>query len=111
MSDYTREELIALCDRGLRQATVEQWSDRDSATACQQLGVAYALLCAGADFIVLDGKNHPHHSESGLKSDDQTIWVHFNFPGFAHFDWDGGFDNETAYIPTAARLDCGGDWY
>jgi hypothetical protein len=115
-ASYTRDELISLCERGLRQATVDTWCDRDSAGACQQLGVAFALLCAGAKFVVLDGTNHPHPSESHLKTDGKTIWVHFDFPGFNAFEMghdedDGYWDDETAYIPSAARLDQGGDWY
>lgn len=115
---YTREDLIAICERAAKQATVDSWSNRDSASACQQLGVAWALLQAGVEFIVLDGENHPHHSESHLKTDDQTIWLHFDFPGFNAFEsWDGArdrnaWDDETAYLPTTARLDArDGDWY
>ena len=108
---YTRDELISICERAAKQSTVDTWRDRDSAGACQQLGTAWALLCAGVEFIVLDGTNHPHHSESHLVTSDQTIWLRFDFPGFAHFDYDGGWDDETAYLPTPARLDRGGDWY
>lgn len=108
---YTREDLIAICERAAKQASVETWHDRDSAKACQQLGVAWALLTAGAAFLVLDGTNHPRHSESRLVTDDQTIWLRFSFPGFAYVDYDGAWDTETAYLPTTARLDRGGDWY
>lgn len=115
MSAPTRDELIALCERALRQATVDKWHDRDSATACMQLGVAYALLCAGAEFYVITPATVKRDSERHLKSDGQMLWVHFDFPGFDAFEYGRDdlttWQSETAYIPTAARLDRGGDWY
>lgn len=111
----TREELIALCERALKQSTVDKWHNSDSASACMQLGVGYALLCAGAEFYVLTPSTVKRSSESRLMSDDATYWVHFDFPGFDAFEYGPDdpttWQDETAYIPTAARLDRGGDWY
>ena len=97
----TREELIALCERGV--VPVSQWFNRDSAGAQIQLGKALALLRAGAEFYT-----------AGDPADtDQTIWISITYPGFAHFDWDGEWEHDTFYIPTDARLRdrAGKDWY
>jgi len=97
----SREDLIALCERG--RVPQDSWRNRDSAAAQRQLGEAWALLSAGCDFTI------------DADSDAQTWWVTITYEGFA-FHEDGDPDSretDTAYIPTAALLDRvnGEDWY
>jgi hypothetical protein len=102
--DYTRDDLIAICERAF--VPHAKWSDRDTAFAQRQLGECYALLRAECDFIICRG-------EHDLKTDDKTVWVEITYRGFGNFDYDGDWDVDTFYVPTIARLDQrdGQDWY
>lgn len=105
MTDYTREELIAICEAGV--VPHEHWSDRDSAGAQQKLGQAWAYLKAGCDFAVrID-------ATSTCSTDDDTVWVDITFHDFGYFDYDGGPKTEIFYLPTRKRLEqtAGKDWY
>lgn len=96
----TREQLIELCERGI--VPESEWRNRDSSGAQQQLGKAWALLRAGCAFRVADSP----------RSDANTWWIEFTFKGFNYFEV-GELEEDTRYIPTAARLDAhgGSDWY
>jgi hypothetical protein len=113
MTQVTREELIALCERA--RVPQAKWRNRDSAGAQRQIGEAWALLSASCDFEVL-------HEKGGLNSDANTWWIVISYEGFnfheSFSDLDGDdradyLETDNAYIPTAARLDkaAGGDWY
>jgi len=104
--DYTREELIAICERSF--VPEEKWRNRDSASAHRQLGECYALLKAGCDFGII-GRT----PSSFLQTDAETIWVVVAYKGFGAFEYDGTPDDETFYLPTAERLNerDGQDWY
>jgi hypothetical protein len=105
----TREELVALCERGIVHQ--RKWCNRDSASAQSQLGECWALLKAGCDFDVCTRANQP--SQASCVTDDRTIWVEITVPGFSRFEG-GVMDVETFYIPTEARLSQvgpGEDWY
>lgn len=108
-NDYTREELVALCERAV--VAHDQWSDRDSARAHVQLGQLWALLKAGCDFHI-------------NKVDDRTgmldIWV--TWRGFQWFEGTGDpaeyrrdelMEDDTFYMPGEERLNDmdGKDWY
>ncbi|KUM34554.1 hypothetical protein [Arthrobacter sp. EpRS71] len=99
MNQYTRDELLAICEASF--VPQQHWSNRDSASAQRQLGEAYALLKAGCEFWV------------GRDTDSRTIWLTIEFEGFAHKDYDGGLDTEHFYLPTRERLAGaqGTDWY
>ncbi len=101
-SDYTRDELIAICERGI--VPQEQWLNRDSAGAQRQLGEAWSLLKAGCLFRVL--------TSGSLITNEDTIWVEFTINGFNFFE-SGQAETETAYLPTPARLarSQDEDWY
>lgn len=101
-TDYTREELIAICERGV--VAEKDWRNRDSCGAHQQLGSCWALLKAGCQFYIRTGTD-------GCSTNAKTIWVEINAHGFAKFDHGGSLDDETYYLPTPERLACGGDWY
>jgi hypothetical protein len=103
VSDYTRGDLLAICERAF--VPQDKWCDRDSSSAQMQLGQCYALLKAGCDFHI--------RSDSSLCTDDRTIWVAVAWHGFDYFDWGGAPDDDTFYLPTVKRLDqCAGrDWY
>lgn len=113
--DYTREELLDICER----AFVPQidWHDRDSASSQIKVGTAYALLKAGCEFEILfadDGK--------GCSTNEDTIWVQFYVHDFMWFECgsddsdnkmgNGDFDYHV-YLPTVKRLEeaKGKDWY
>jgi len=106
MADITREELIALCERG--RVPQKDWSNRDSAEAQSQLGVAWALLSAGCEFEI-------ERVPGRLNSDDKTWWVSITYEGFAFHESGRSQDRDvdSFYIPTAMRLDrvAGKDWY
>lgn len=101
----TTEELIALCERAV--VNVGNWHDRDSARSQVRIGTAWALLKAGCEW----------REASSPISTEETIWIEIDYPGF--YAWEEGRDDrdnweqETFYIPTAARLDAstGRDWY
>jgi hypothetical protein len=102
-TDYTREELISICERAV--VLENHWLDRDSADSQRQIGECWALLKAGCEYKIL--------TIGSLKTDEKTIWVKITFDGFAKFDWNGGQDEENYYLPTPERLEerKGGDWY
>ena len=104
MADPTREDLIALCDRGV--VLQKHWHNRDSAEAQMQLGKCRALLLAGCDFRI-EGDEAEF-----TKSDAETWWVEVTFEGFNYHEF-GERQTSTFYVPTAARLDkyAGADWY
>lgn len=108
---YTREELIKICE----QAFVPQnkWHNRDSSSAQIHLGECYALLKAGCHFEM---------NQDGPKPDDQTIWIQFFVKDFLWFEGsqETEFGNKSNsqedylyYLPTQKRLDKanGQDWY
>lgn len=102
-TDYSRDDLLAICERAF--VPQAKWHDRDSSAAQRQLGECYALLKAGCDFSI---------SRDGLLiTDARTIWVTVTWEGFGHFDWGGPLDVETFYLPTSHRLNerDGKDWY
>lgn len=101
-TDYTREELIVICE----QATVPEtgWHDRDSYEAQFQVGECWALLRAGCEFDI-------HGVESDPATDDQTIWLTTWGKGFSYFEnHESGDDpraykeDELHYLPTPERL-------
>ena len=106
MSDPTREELIALCERATEEPQ-SHWYDRDSASARMQVGQAWALLRAGCDFRV---EHEP--DDAPTISDANTWWVEITYEGFDYHEI-GERSTDTFYIPTAKRLNerADGDWY
>lgn len=101
-TNYSRTELIAICE----QAIVDQthWTDRDSAHSMIGVGTAWALLSAGCEFRVL--------TKGNLKTDQNTIWIEITYQGFQYFEMhELSFDH--FYLPTPKRLAerAGKDWY
>ena len=99
--DYTREELIALCERAI--VAEDLWSNRDSATAQQKIGRCWALLKAGCEFVITDPKDR-----------FGSINLDITYTGFNCFELGEGYEDEDSfYIPTAEKLDAvnGKDWY
>jgi hypothetical protein len=109
--DYTREELIAICERAT--VPVEKWRNRDSAGAQQKVGLAWVMLKAGADFYI----NPPRQGKQGCHTNSETIWVDLYWPGFQAFEYGrddhANWEDEQVYLPTPARLEksAGNDWY
>lgn len=102
--DYSRDELIGICD----QAIVPQklWHNRDSCAAQQQVGRCRALLLAGCEFYIRKYGDR-------CVTDDRLIWVEINSKGFEHFDSGGDLNCETFYLPTLKAIEesKGRDWY
>jgi hypothetical protein len=103
VTTLTREDLIALCERGA--VAVNKWRDRDSEMAQRQLGEAWALLRANCEFVI--------DEKMTKDARGKTIWVVINRPGFATVDWDGPWKSDHYYLPTSEHLDAvdGNDWY
>ena len=120
MADYTREDLITLCERAI--VPEKWWMNRDTASMHINIGEAWALLKAGCDFTVITQENAEVLKGGSCVTDDDTIWLYIYATGFKWFEdiWAEN-DEERAsskdqylhYIPTAKRLDevDGGDWY
>lgn len=109
--DYTREELVAICERAV--VPVEKWTNRDSSGAQHGVGVAWVMLKAGADFYI----NPARPGVRGCHTDDDTIWIDIYWPGFQAFEYGrsdhANWEDASVYLPTPARLDRadGDDWY
>jgi hypothetical protein len=106
-TDYTREELIAICERAV--VPVDRWDNRDTPSSQEGVGHCWALLRAGCAFRVLAGTER-------CSTDERTIWLAVMHPTFNTFELgedDAGLDAATFYLPTPASLDAanGGDWY
>jgi hypothetical protein len=107
MMEYTREQLIAICEKAI--VPEEKWGNRDSASAQQKVGMAWAFLKAGVPFKVLT-----EHGHGNLVTDERTIWLEFHIKDFGCWDYrEGERGVETTYLPTEKRLaECEGeDWY
>lgn len=114
-TEYTREELIKICEKSF--VPQSKWWDRDSASSQLGLGKCYALLKAGCEYDVeytKDGK--------GCNTDEETIWLQFYVYDFQWFEYGSeSFDDKRGhedsdyhfYLPTEKRLKRakGGDWY
>jgi hypothetical protein len=131
MKDYTREELISLCEKSVVHHT--KWEDRDSFLAQKKIQSIYKGLTAGLIFTI------------DKDTDDRTIWISFDQPIDFELLEDGKylkissredyfndcdpdyesemFDGEgidfnsnytSGYMPTQKRIDevgQGNDWY
>lgn len=102
--NYTREELIEICEKAIVQE--KDWHDRDSESSQRNVGECWALLKAGCDYEITDdtGKN--------------TILLCVYSKGFMWFeDWGEDRDNSKEkhryYLPTPKSLEeaNGKDWY
>lgn len=106
-ADYTREELIAICERAV--VPMGKWRNRDSPSAHENLGLCAVMLKAGAPFTI-----HPPQPGGGCHTDARTIWLTVSWHGFNDFEFGTKFgESEMFYLPTPARLDetAGRDWY
>lgn len=103
-TDYSRSELISICEQSVVQHG--QWRDRDTPSAQEGVGRAWVYLRAGCTFRVLAEGKH-------CKTDDRTIWIEIDHDDFGTRDWSGPGETETFYLPTPNRLDAanGKDWY
>jgi len=101
MTKWTAKKLIEICEQSV--VPVSKWSNRDSPEAQKQIGEAWVYLKSGCKFRIRDD----------MGGGEGTIWVEITHPNFGTFDWDGGEEEETFYLPTPERLASrsGGDWY
>lgn len=105
MSLYTRDDLIAICEHAI--VSHDKWGDRDTCSAQEGIGKAWAFLRAGCDFTVIT------EGDDYCVTDDRTIWIEITHDDFGVIDYDGPQAVDTFYLPTAARLvqAAGRDWY
>lgn len=105
---YSRDDLIAICEDAV--VPVKRWHDRDSAKSQETVGMAWALLRAGADFAV---SYEPEDEHDQCVTDEDTIWLTITYPGFGTFDWGGEHERLLVYLPTPERMAESGerDWY
>ncbi|MGL5059292.1 MAG: hypothetical protein ACRC62_04855 [Microcoleus sp.] len=109
--EFPRERLIKICERAA--VNVKDWSNRDSPSAQEKLGLCWILLKDGCDFRVIMKSSDPR---DGCVTNDRTIWLKIRWPNFNDMEWgdEGNCSNEEIfYLPTEARLDesNGSDWY
>jgi hypothetical protein len=107
-TDYTREDLIALCERAI--VAEENWGNEDTANAQKKIGACWALLKAGCDFRVISSNDG-----QSVATDERTIWLDVFYSGFTTFEDgpDAEKEKEGFYIPTSESLKeaNGEDWY
>lgn len=105
-ADWTRGELIAICERAI--VPVDEWHDRDSPGAQRSVGEVWAFLKAGCAFKVLAT------SGEDCCTDENTIWIEIEHPSFSSIEWGRQKgERDTYYLPTPKRLEerKGRDWY
>lgn len=92
-TNYTRQELIYICERAVVPAN--KWRNRDTPDAQSGVGQCFMALKRGDDFMVIASGN----SADDCVTDERTIWVTIG--------------DDRFYLPTPKRLDesVGGDWY
>lgn len=107
--NYTREELIEICEKAIVQE--KDWHNRDTEQSQCNVGECWALLKAGCDFEVV-------YEDEMCATDETTIWLCVYSKGFMWFeDWGEDRDNSKEkhryYLPTPKRLEeaNGKDWY
>ena len=98
MGEYTKEDIIKLCDDGV--VHFSEWDDRDTPSAQSQLATARAYLIAGCPFRMC--------IKGSIRSDDETVWIEIK-----HYKFEDEPSFHTYYIPTRKRLDESKekDWY
>lgn len=111
-TDYTREDLIGICERAI--VPQEKWSDRDSHHAHEGIGESWALLKAGCKFKVCTKENQP--KGDSCVTDEETIWLEIYVRDFNYFESEHEDRKEnmnTHFLPTPERLAKanGEDWY
>ena len=109
-TDYTREELIAICEQAV--VPVDKWGNRDSPSSHEKLGLCMVMLKAGCEFWI--HTSPPARSDNRCLTSDRTIWLGIDWPSFSTFEYGGGdMNSETFYLPTPERLKEreGRDWY
>ena len=109
MKEYTREDLIKICEQAF--VSEDKWHDRDSSSAQKQLGECYIFLKDGCEYEIREED-----------SSEDTIVLDIYTKGFCWFEsWENEEDrtrddkekHNYFYLPTQKRLDeaNGGDWY
>lgn len=100
--DYTRDDLIEICEEAIVQHN--EWMNRDTPDCQAQVGLAWAMLNAGCRFTIDED------------TDEYTIWFYIYWSNFSDFE-NGCREAESAqeyfYLPTLKRLEItkGSDWY
>jgi hypothetical protein len=103
---YTREDLIAICEKAI--VPVSKWSNRDTPQSQEGIGKVWVLLKTGCPFTVIYEEDSP-----GVITNERTIWLRITSPVFSTFDSGRPEYEELFYLPTLTRIEaCSGeDWY
>ena len=93
-TDYTREELISICEQSV--VPYPKWINRDSPSSQAKVGMAWAYLKAGCEFRI--------HEDTG----EDIIWLELY-----HYEFEDAPDWHYTYLPTPKRIEesNGKDWY
>jgi len=96
--EYPRQHLLEICARAC--IAQSEWRNRDSASAQQGVGKAWAMLSAGCAYRICRELD-----DAPCITDGRTIWLELFHPAEDEYT--------TAYLPTIARLERHGrqDWY
>jgi hypothetical protein len=94
--EYTREQLIELCDKAI--VPFEKWQNRDTPKAQSDIGTIRAYLKAGCKYRIV----------TDMPGDPETIWLQIH-----HYQFEDGADWHLYYMPSQKKIDAanGGDWY
>ena len=120
-TDYTRQELIDICEKAI--VPEKNWRNRDSESAQKNVGRVWQLLKCGCNYHIHTPDKDPKHH-----GDEDTIIISFTVHNFQWFENGGDLDTENEneaytydssgdwlsfYIPTPERLSKsdGKDWY
>lgn len=106
-TDYSREELVAICERAV--VPHAKWSNRDTPGSHEKLGLAWVMLKAGCEFSV-----HPSSEKSGCFTGRDVIWLTIYWRNFNDFEYGTGpSESDSFYLPTPERLAKvdGRDWH
>lgn len=114
-TNYTREELITICESAV--VPQEKWHDRGSRSAQLGVGKALALLKCGCEFEILTsnyGGGRRYKNQSDIRI---IIWVNdslwFGLPSEDPRLHGEEVSHMLFTIPTPEKLErcSGGDWY
>lgn len=114
-TDWTREELIAICQRAV--VPVKDWRHLQAAEVHEKHGLCWVLLTAGCEFTVQPAA--PEGTRRSCATDAQYIWVFIAWPDVSDLRLGtrpkapAGSNCAAFRLPTPARLDeaAGKDWY
>lgn len=118
-TDYTREELVAICEKAI--VLQDKWSNRDSESSQKRVGRCWRLLKCGCKFhVVKESDDKDYHTTE--KAIIIKFWVR-NYLWFEDgmdveetdkdgYEHDSNHESLLFYLPQPKRIsETGEDWY